>query len=239
MRRTVYLLSALLIASGLSVGCTTPSRIEITPDDVVIDKAGKTVLLRARVLDQDGNEMSSRGLDINWYCEDTSVVTLTRDGVVTSVASGEAEVTAEIAETDVKATVTVEVKIPAAVQVSREKLRLEEGQTLDDVWAEVRTERGALIQGLKPAWSSENSDIVKVEPVLNPDKPRSFAKLTGVASGATRVTARYENLTKEIKVSVFGADEEVHLVGNHISKKKERDAKRAKKKKPKARHVEF
>ena len=227
MNRTAHTAAILTLLFG-ALACTTPSKIEITPKDVVLDKAGRTQLLSVKVLDQDGKEMSTRGIEINWYCEDTSVVKLTQDGVVTAVASGEAEVTAEVAETGVKETVTVEVKIPSAVQVSIDKLRLEAGESKDDVWASVRTERGAMIQDLKPSWSSENTSVVRVEPAGDTSRPQSFVKLTGVSSGVTRVTARYENFTQEIRVTVFGEGEEVEMVGNGISEKKTRDAKRGK-----------
>jgi hypothetical protein len=159
--------------------------------------------------------------------------------VVTAVASGGADIEAAIAETDVKAKVTVRVQIPSAVQVSREKLRLDVGQTLDDVWAVVNTERGGFIKDLRPTWSTESSSIVRVAPVDDPNRPRSYAKLTGVAPGVTHVTARYASFSKTIRVNVFGEGEEVQMVGAGISAKKARDARRGKKKKEKALKYDF
>jgi hypothetical protein len=232
-------LALLALALSSATACSTPSKIDITPKDAVLDKVGASVLLRARILDQDGEEMSSRGLELGWYSNDTGVVKLTPDGVAVAVGSGSAEVRVEVAGTGVRETATVAVRIPSAVEVSLDKVRLWEGETKADVWADVRTERGAVIPGLRPTFISENPAVVKVEPVMDQQGPRSFAKLTGVSPGAARVIARYGDAARDIKVTVFAEDEEVRMVGNHISKKKERDARRGKKKKEKPLKYDF
>ncbi len=163
-----------------AAGCTTPSKIEVTPDKVVFEKAGATTLLHAIVLDQDGNQMSTKGLDIVWSSKDTKNVKLSPDGQVTAAASGETEIDVEIAGTEIKTRVPVRVKIPSSIQVSTEKLRLWENQIRENVWAEVRSEKGAFLEGFLPKWSSEDSSVVKVEPIIDLKKRQSWVKMTGV-----------------------------------------------------------
>jgi hypothetical protein len=240
MKETTLWAAALLLTVLLPLGCTTPTALEISPDDVVLKKKNESIRLQATVRDQDAREMSTKGLQISWSTDDSNVITVDQDGLVIAQASGDAEVKAEIAETDIKAKATVEVQIPLAVKASKEKLRLWVGETKIDVWADVRTERGTPIEGLLPTWSSENSSIVKVEPVQTDRTRQSMVKMTGVAPGTTRITARHENLTASVRISVFGEGDEVQMVGSQISKKKARDAKRyKKKKKEKPRRLEF
>lgn len=239
MRHAIARYAVMAAGALVAAACTTPTRIEITPKDIVLDAAGKTVLLQAKVLDQNDEVMSTRGLDLAWYTEDTNVIHLTQDGVVSSVASGEAEVTVEVPGTELRAFTTVEVKIPSSVQVSVDKLRLWVGESKQDIWADVRTERGAVIADLRPSFSSLDPDVVRVEPVSEGVGVRSQAKITGIIPGVARIKAGYETMSTEIKVTVFAEDEEVSMVGNHISKKKERDARRGKQKKEKALTYDF
>ena len=239
MRLTRYGLTTCSLSFLLIVGCSTPTTIEITPNNVVLEKKNASVRLQATVRDQDGREMSTKGLQIAWSSDDSSVISLDQDGLVIAAASGDADVRAEIAETDVRAKVTVEIKIPSAVKVSKDKMRLWVGETKTDVWADVRTERGAPIEGLRPNWSSENPSVVKVESIQDGSTRQSKVKITGVTPGTTRVTARHENFSAFVRVTVFAEDEEVQMVGSQISKKKARDAKKYKKKKEKPRKIAF
>ena len=239
MRKTIHFVAAIELLALLEGGCSTPTTIEITPDNAVLDKANASVRLEATVRDQDGSAMSSKGIQIGWSSDDSSVLSVDQDGLVIAKASGDAEITAEVAGTNVRAKVTVEVKIPSAVKVSKEKMRLWVGETKTDVWADVRTDRGAPIEGLRPRWLSENPTVVKAEPMPDTNTRMSGVRLTGVTPGTARVTARYENFSAFTRVTVFAEDEEVQMVGSQISKKKARDRKKYKKKKKKPRRLEF
>ncbi len=239
MEMRIGTLAGIAVVTLLALGCTTPTKIEVSQKEVVLDKAGKTALLEARVLDQDGSAMSIRGLEIRWSCEETGVARVTPDGQVTAVASGDADVKVEVVGTALSEIVKVEVKIPKVVHVSKDKLRLFEGESKEDIWAEVQTERGAFVEGAAVTWSSDDSSVVKVEPVVDPTRRRQFVRLTGVTPGTTHAVARHGTMSKSVRVSVFASDQEVNLAGSQISKKKARDAKRYKKKKVKPRRIEF
>lgn len=225
--------------AALAWGCSTPSKIEVSPKEVVLDKAGKSMLLEARVLDQDGTAMSVRGLEIRWTCEEKGVAKVTPDGQVTAVASGDADVKVEVVGTELSEIVKVEVNIPSLVHVSNDKLRLFVGETKEGIWAEVRTERGAYVEGADVTWSSEDSSVLKVEPIVDSQRRQQFVRLTGVTPGVTHAVARHGTLSKSVRVTVFASDQEVNLTGSQISEKKARDAKRSKKKKVKPRRIEF
>ncbi|MCP4602503.1 MAG: hypothetical protein GY847_18635 [Proteobacteria bacterium] len=240
MNKAILCTVTLGLTMILAAGCTTPSKIEVTPDKVVFEKAGATTLLQAIVLDQDGNQMSTKGLDIVWSSKDTKNVKLSPDGQVTAAASGETDIDVEIAGTEIKTRVPVRVKIPSSIQVSTEKLRLWENQIKENIWAEVRSEKGAFLEGFLPKWSSEDSSVVKVEPIIDPKKRQSWVKMTGVKRGTTHINATFRGITKSIRVAVFAEDEEVNMAGVHISKKKEEQARKAAaRKKKKRRQIQF
>lgn len=223
----------------LFFACTSPSKIEISPLDPILRAAGKSVLLQIKILDSDGNEMSARGLDLAWSTDDTTAVSLTQDGLVTAKASGDANVRVEIVGTDVTANTKVEVQIPFAIRFSKEKIRLITGETVDNLYAEVITSRGAYIAGLVPTFSADDPEVVSVEPQIEPGSRGTRIQLTAKSAGTTQVTARLDNMTASVRTAVFNGDEEINMVGNHISKKKERDARRREKKKEKPQSFAF
>ena len=230
----------LFVLTAALGACESPASISIHPETVVFDKAGATAMLQVEILNSAKEKMSTRGIEINWYNDDADVVRMTEDGHLTAIASGKAEIKAEIAGTHLFDTVPVEVRIPEAIRVSKDKLRLNVGQTLEDVWAEVITGRGAFIEGLTPTFWSEDTSVVKVESTANDTHRQTFARLTGISPGTTRILVKYEGISATVRVSVFGEGDEVIMVGDHISKKKERDARRAaKNKRQKPRKIEF
>jgi uncharacterized protein YjdB len=229
-----------MIALMGTLACESPAKIVIEPVEVVLEKKGQTAMLEAVVLNGDGEKMSIRGLEINWFNDDKDVIRITHDGQVTALASGKAEVKATLEEGILSDTASVEVRIPEGIRVSKDKLRLTVGQTVEDVWAEVITSRGAFVEGLLPTFWSEDDKVVKVEAVIGGTRRQTFAKLTGVSPGTARIVVRHEGLSSSIRVSVFDEEDDVIMVGDRISKKKMRDARRASKnKKHKPRKIEF
>ncbi len=222
-----------VIAAGLA-GCSTPTKVEIIPEKIVLEGAGISKKLEAKVTDADGKLMTE-GVEIVWYSEDTKIFKLNHDGEVTSVASGEGTVEVEVVGTELKVEADVRVKIPSSINVSHEKLRLWLGQVKDNVWAEVHSEKGAFIEGYLPTWTSEDPSIVKVEQIKDPNRRQSWVKMTGMRSGTTYVNAGFNSITKTIRVSVFSEDEEVSLDGTRITKdmKKKKDDKEKEEKKGK------
>jgi hypothetical protein len=241
MNKVICCCAALGIVATLFLGCASPARIEITPDNVVFERAGDSMMLQATVFDQDDRQMSHKGIDLEWMCKDNNVVRLTSDGEVAAVASGDAKVEVTIPGVDLRAETSVRVKLPSSIRVSQDKLRLWEGETKEDVWAEVLSEKGAFLEGYLPEWSSDDPSIVKVEKIVDPNRRQSWVKLIGVRKGTSQVSAKFRGISGTIRVAVFAEDEEVVLAGDHISEKKLKDAKReaARKKKNKPTRIAF
>ncbi|MDJ0764942.1 MAG: hypothetical protein QNJ97_18310 [Myxococcota bacterium] len=238
-RKVPGLVGFIAMACAL-LACSKPTKVEIIPSKVVLDGAGTSKKLEVKVYDQDGAVMKE-GIDVVWFSDDTSIIKLTHDGEVTSVASGEATVEVEIVGAGLKAEVPIRVKIPASINVSHERLRLWTGQIKENVWAEVHSEKGAFIEGYLPEWVSEDETIVGVEQIKDPKRRQSWVKLTGLKSGTTHIAALFEGIAKRIRVAVYDEDEEVAMDGTRIpkeekeaaEKKKEEEKKKKKKKRKK------
>jgi len=215
LKRASFFLSS-LATLGL-FGCQSPAKVEIVPGNIVLEGAGTTMKLSAKVFDKNGQEMTDK-VNIVWFSDDTSHIKLTHDGEVKAVASGEATVEVEVVGHNLKTTAPVRIKIPASVETSHEKLRLWNGQIKENVWAEVHSEKGAFIEGYLPSWSTDDPSVVKVEPIKDSKRRQSWVKLTGVKSGNTVIHATFKHLSKSIKVAVFDEDEEVALDGTRIPK---------------------
>ena len=210
-----------LLLLGLTAGLAgcgpKPAQVEILPEEVVLEGVGAALKLEARVLDEKGNVIPNFK-DIVWFSEDMDHIKLSADGTVEAKASGEAEVEVEVVKTNIKATTTVRVKIPASIVVSHERLRLWTGQVKENVNAEVHSEKGAFIEGYLPTWVSDDPDIVKVEPIVDPSRRQSWVRMTGMKSGNTFIYAKFKNLSQQIRVAVFDEDEEVAMDGTRIPK---------------------
>ena len=208
--------------TSLCLACSPdPAKIQIIPEEVILEGADASKKLEAKVLDKDGQVIPDA--TVVWFADDPEHIKLSSDGTVTAVASGESKVEAEVVGTSVKAEVAIRIKIPSSIHVSHEKLRLWTGQVKENVWAEVRSEKDAFIEGYRPHWESEDPDIVKVEDVNDPSKRQSWVKITGMKSGATYIAALYKTFSKRIRVAVYDEDEEVALDGTRIPKKEEGD----------------
>jgi hypothetical protein len=215
------------------LGCSpTPAKVEIVPAKVILEGAGSTQKLEAKVYDEDG-KVITKGVDVIWFSEDTERIKLSVDGTVTAVASGETEVEVEVVGANLKATVPIRIKIPASINVSHERLRLWTGQVKENVWAEVHSEKDAFIEGYLPEWTSEDPTVVKVEPIRDPKRRQSWVKMTGMSSGTAYIYANFKHLSKRIRVAVFDEDEEVALDGTRITKEQKKAKEEAEKKKKK------
>ena len=177
MRKAKTALTTALALAAFAACGPTPAELEITPERAVLDGAGSTLKLQAKVLDEEGNPITE-GVDVTWFSTEMDIFDLdTTTGEIEAKASGEGEVEVEVVGTEIKTTVPVRVKIPGELQLSHEKsLSLWVGQVKDDVWAQVNSEKGAWIEGMKAEWSSLDPSIVKVENLVD-DRRQAFVKL--------------------------------------------------------------
>ena len=87
-------------------------KIELTPDQIalVIDETPKAQL-NAKILDEEGKEMSADKITLEWTIDNESVASISQDGEVTAVGEGNAIITVQIKGEEKSATCPVEVKI--------------------------------------------------------------------------------------------------------------------------------
>jgi hypothetical protein len=217
IQRHIFLFRGILVTVlVLTWACSKPAKIELSDENIVLDGIGTKKKITARVLDDKGRLMTE-GVTLTYLSEDKNIIRYDQDGTVEAVASGEAEVEIEVVNTPLKATVQVRVKNPASVKVSHEKLRLWTGQ-VKEIWAEVRSEKDAFIEGYLPEWSSEDPSTVLIETISDPKRRQSWVRITGLKSGITHINAAFKHLTKQIRVSVFDENEEASLDGTIIPK---------------------
>lgn len=197
-----FLLSTLAAAMLASMGCSKPSSLQIEPANIVLDGADDSKTLVAKVLDQNGKQITD-GISVVWFSEDTKIIKLSADGHISPVASGEAKVEAEVVGTQLKVTVPVRVKIPASINTSHERMSLWIGQVKEDVWADVRSEKGAFIEDYLPQWESEDPSVVTAEPITLPKRRQSWVKLTALKEGTTYLHAKFKGIDTSIRVTVY------------------------------------
>ncbi len=222
MKATMALVLIPLIAL-FAIGCSpTPVEIKAEKETYILDEAGAEDQIKISILDADGDKITE-GLEVVYFSTDTKIIRLgQQDGKIEAKASGEANVEIEIVGTDIKLDVPVRVKIPSAIELSHEKLRLWTGQVKENVCSWVQSEKGAYIEGMIPEWASEDPTIVSVEqvqdPANDPKRNRAYVKLVGKKSGDTYILTSYRHLSRSIRVRVYDEDEEVTLAGQRLGK---------------------
>ena len=72
-------------------------KIELTPNQIalVIDETPKAQL-NAKILDEEGKEMSADKITLEWTIDSESVASISQDGEVTAVGEGNAIITVQI-----------------------------------------------------------------------------------------------------------------------------------------------
>jgi hypothetical protein len=200
---------ALFLALTGTLGCSSPTTVEVRPNPLILEGQGAKGRLRAVVFDADGKDITGDHA-VTWMCLDTKNIKIQQDGTVVALSSGQALVDAEVVGTDLPSLPgyglhgggTVIVKIPSWVEVSHERLNLETGQKTSTVWAEVRNDLGHPMTDYLPTWKVDNPAIVSIESSLNRSKTRTLLTLTALAPGETFLTASYKDLAGDILLTV-------------------------------------
>ena len=153
---------------------------------------GDTVRLVAESHDANGHAVA--GSEFSWASSDTTVATVDASGLVTGLASGEAEVTA----TSSGATGSVEVAVHAAdsVSVSPSKEVVPLGDTLRLV-AEALDDNGQPLDGVRFSWSSSRPEVASVN---------QSGLVTGVAEGSATITATGAGTVGAADIAVTNPD---------------------------------
>jgi hypothetical protein len=191
-----------LLTLWASFACSSPARIEVRPDPLILDGVGTKGQLEAFIFDEEGKQLNE-GYAVTWMCLDTKTIKLYQDGTVIAQSSGRALVDVEIVGTEIHGLGNVEVKIPSWVETSHEELRLLKGQGNVRAWAEVRDDNGAQIKGYLPTWKVEDPKVLSIEAIKDTNQTRTLLKITALAPGETFLTASYKNFATDIRVTVF------------------------------------
>ena len=165
-----------------SVAVTVPeaqqqeaSSVEISAeDDKIWAPVGDTVDLSARVLDDDGEEVT--GTTVTWSSSDTTVATVSSSGVMTAVGEGVATLTATVSvsssstqssmaksEEPVSASVDMEVvKRASRVELAPASLNFDSVGQTKTLTATVYDQNDNVMDPKYSVWSSADTDVVAV-----------------------------------------------------------------------------
>jgi len=173
-----------------------PAELALPP----FEKKGETMQLKASAFDDRQRYMGVA--EVEWDVTDRSVATVSQSGLLTILASGEAEIVArtEDPENPVEGRLPIRVVIPEKVRIL--KPRVPEGQRLElpmgeflQFEAEVLNDRGEPIEDADIRWSS-TTYAATIDP---------GGQLEGRAIGNTEVIAEYRGATPD-RVELFVTD---------------------------------
>ena len=153
---------------------------------------GDTVRLVAEAKDANGHAVA--GSEFSWSSSDTTVATVDASGLVTGLASGEAEVTAT--SSGVAGGAEVAVRSAGSVSVSPSKEAIQLGDTLRLV-AEAADENGQPLAAVRFSWSSNRPEVATVD---------QSGLVTGVAVGSATITATGAGATGTADIAVTNPD---------------------------------
>ena len=186
--------SAVLAAATLSCSDATiepvpVATITITPPTTSV-RAGTPVTLVARPQNSSGAVVSVR--TIVWSSNNTSVATVSANGVVSTLAPGEARIAASAFGKSATATITVTPRVVASVTVAPASVSMRVGVSTP-LAAQTLDVDGVALTGRAVVWSSGNTAVATVN---------AQGVVTGVSPGAATITATSEGRSGQAAVTV-------------------------------------
>lgn len=167
------------------------TKIEITPAEAILNAIGQTVLLTARVLDQNNNPMA--GAVVSWTSSAVGVATVSAQGLVSAVANGTGVITARSGNASATANVTV-AQTAASIEIDPDMVSLMSiGQTTQ-LTATVRDGNGQPAADAAVTWQSSDVSIATVS---------AQGLVTAVKYGTAIITARSGDAFSRINVMVI------------------------------------
>lgn len=165
-----------------------PANISLSTDNLQLLEKGATGPVTAEVLDKNGGKME--GVVVGWKSSDDTIATVDASGTVTAVGSGDVTVTASVEQLTKEVKVTV--SIPGSIDVGgKTAVTLTADAPSATLPASIMNDKGAAWAGQgEVTWASENQDIAVVE----------HGVITGVGTGATKVTGSFKDLKVEVAV---------------------------------------
>ncbi|MDE2751723.1 MAG: Ig-like domain-containing protein, partial [Gemmatimonadota bacterium] len=165
------------------------STVALAPAEASIAALGDTLRLTAEALDANGNAVA--GAEFSWESSDDAVATVDTTGLVTSVASGIATITATTGSVSGSAIVSVAQEVRAVV-VAPDTATVLAGDTLRLV-ATATDANGQAVTGIAFAWASGDTTVAVVD---------ASGLVTGVGAGQVQVTAAAAGATGRAQLAV-------------------------------------
>ena len=176
-------------AAQLTVVAPVPTDLAVTPDSVKLAALGDTVRLVAQVLDESGRVIP--GAEVGWSSANATVATVDAAGLVTAIGNGAATVMATSGAATGSAAVTV-AQVVAQVAVTPAADTVFTGDTLR-LAASAADANGHAVADASFAWASGDSSVARVD---------DSGLATGVAAGATAITASSRGVTGAAQLTV-------------------------------------
>jgi uncharacterized protein YjdB len=181
-----------VLSCGSDVAAPTAGdvkEITITPASDTLEVGG-TSTLRATVHGASGDTLAGRTLF--WNSEDSSVATVSDQGVVTAVAQGTARIAASAEGVSGIATVRVTPKSVRSIVISPSSVTLRTGQSAQ-LRARMYDRNGKELTGRTVSWSSDNDAIALVD---------NSGQVTALLPGTATITATSEGVNATARVTV-------------------------------------
>jgi trimeric autotransporter adhesin len=184
-------LTVLTVASGCRELINGPDAesISLAPTNFEVPVNG-SVRVVGTAFDKNGNTLGDK--TIKFSSSNTTVATVTADGLVIGVSVGSAVIAGEANGARGETTVTVVPEIPSSILVTPAPVTLRRGN-VRQFTATPRNATGTAITGLNIVWQSSNSAIASVSPT---------GEVTAVAPGNVVIAASVNQVSGSSQVTV-------------------------------------
>lgn len=153
-------------------------------------RVGEQIPVTAVVRDAEGNVLTGRS--ISWSTSNSSVATVTQQGVVSAAGAGSAVITATAENRSGTITFTVTQRPVISVSVSPQEVSLFVGGT-QQMTATARDSADQILTGRATSWSSNNNAVAEVS---------GGGLVTAKAPGSATITATVEGVANTATVTV-------------------------------------
>jgi uncharacterized protein YjdB len=178
--------------SGTAQVTVTPTpvgSVTVTPSSPSL-VVGAVLALTATVRDPAGKVLEDRS--VRWSSDRVTVATVLPSGVVNAIAPGTARISANADGVEGFATITVTLVPVATLSVAPSSGSVSVGQTLQ-LSATARDDQNRVLTGRQITWRSNDAEIASVT---------QTGLVSGVAVGATTITASVEGVVATATISV-------------------------------------
>ena len=173
-----------------------PTSLTVNPTSIELTEEGATHTITAEVRDQHGEVMT---VTVSWRSSDSTVVTVSSDGVVTAVANGAATITASFGAVSANARITVAIPPPpppppepTTLTINPATLTFTEEGATETLTAEVRDQYDQVMV-VTVTWESSAESVATVS---------TEGVVTAIANGAATIVASADGISASAEVTV-------------------------------------